>query len=105
MILAFLNLTLLAFAEETPRWWDYPGFELWKFINLAIFVALLVFIFKKWNLREAFRTRRVVSAQTVNHPVRRIRSGGRGSAGGGVASQRCAVRQSARIGGAAPTHR
>ena len=58
MILAFLNLTLLAFAEETPRWWDYPGFELWKFINLAIFVALLVFIFKKWNLREAFRTRR-----------------------------------------------
>jgi len=67
MILAFLNLTLLAFAEETPRWWDYPGFELWKFINLAIFVALLVFILKKANLREAFRTRREGIKRELEH--------------------------------------
>jgi len=58
MLFSFLILAVFAFAEESPRWWDYPGFELWKFINLAIFVAALVFVLKKANLREAFRTRR-----------------------------------------------
>src|SRR5437773_9072462 len=47
---------LLAFEE--PRWWDYPGFELWKFVNLAVFVLVLLVILKKANLKEAFRTRR-----------------------------------------------
>src|SRR5437870_13727211 len=58
MLFSFLILAVFAFVEESPRWWDYPGFELWKFINLAIFVAALVFVLKKANLREAFRTRR-----------------------------------------------
>lgn len=51
---------LLAFsgAEET-HWWDYPGFEAWKFVNLAIFVAALVFILtRKVKLGEIFQTRR-----------------------------------------------
>lgn len=47
-------------------WWhriqpylDYPGFEVWKFFNLAVFVSLLLFIlFRKANLGLAFRTRR-----------------------------------------------
>src|SRR4030095_8662504 len=47
-------------------WWhrvlpylDYPGFEVWKFFNLAIFVAFLLFIlFRKANLGLAFSTRR-----------------------------------------------
>ena len=57
MTFAFTLLNLLAFEE--PRWWDYPGFELWKFINLAVFVLLLVYILtRKANLGEAFRTRR-----------------------------------------------
>src|SRR5438105_15952125 len=57
MIFAFTLLNLLAFEE--PRWWDYPGFELWKFINLAVFILLLVYILtRKANLGEAFRTRR-----------------------------------------------
>ena len=51
-------IILLAFANE-PRWWDYPGFELWKFINLAVFVAALLYILtRKANLGEAFRSRR-----------------------------------------------
>ncbi len=58
MLLSLITSTILAFAEESTRWWDYPGFELWKFINLAVFVAALVFILKKANLSEAFRTRR-----------------------------------------------
>jgi len=56
MGLAFTNVIL--FLEEAP-WWDYPGFELWKFINLAIFVGVLVYILvRKVRLGEAFRTRR-----------------------------------------------
>ncbi len=51
--------SVLAFAEETPRWWDYPGFELWKFVNLAIFIAALAYILtRKARLGEAFKARR-----------------------------------------------
>jgi F-type H+-transporting ATPase subunit b len=51
---------LLAFAgAEETHWWDYPGFELWKFVNLAIFVAALVFVLtRKVKLGEIFRARR-----------------------------------------------
>ena len=57
MTFAFALLHLFAFEE--PRWWDYPGFELWKFINLAFFVLVIVYILtKKANIGEAFRTRR-----------------------------------------------
>ena len=51
---------LLAFAAaEETHWWDYPGFELWKFVNLAIFVAALVFILtRKVKLGEIFQARR-----------------------------------------------
>src|SRR5438105_659625 len=52
MLLCFI------FAFEGPRWWDYPGFELWKFVNLAIFVAALVYVLvRKANLGAAFRAR------------------------------------------------
>ena len=36
---------------------DYPGLELWKFINLGIFVALGIYILKK-PLTNALRARR-----------------------------------------------
>ncbi len=47
-------------------WWhrilpylDYPGFEFWKFFNLAIFAAVLIYIlFRKANLGLAFKQRR-----------------------------------------------
>ena len=46
-------------------WWhksvdpylNYPGFEAWKFINLGIFVGLLIYLLKK-PLSEAFKARR-----------------------------------------------
>jgi F-type H+-transporting ATPase subunit b len=58
MILA-LTFSFLFVSSETTPWWDYPGFELWKFLNLGIFVAVLLFIlFRKANLGQAFRTRR-----------------------------------------------
>lgn len=36
----------LALAEGAS-WLDYPGIELWKFVNLAIFVALGIYILRR----------------------------------------------------------
>ena len=60
MFLSFIISGLLpAFAGgEVTHWWDYPGFELWKFVNLAIFVLLMVFILtRKVKLGELFKAR------------------------------------------------
>ncbi|HEY3103960.1 MAG TPA: hypothetical protein VGJ69_10220 [Pyrinomonadaceae bacterium] len=58
-------LWLLVIFQE-PRWWDYPGFELWKFINLAVFVGALVYILtRKVKLGEAFKTRRETIKQEL----------------------------------------
>ena len=39
------------------EYFNIPGFEAWKFLNLAIFIALMVYVAKK-PLSEAFKTRR-----------------------------------------------
>ena len=44
-------------SSDSPPWWDYPGFELWKFVNLALFIGLLVYVLMKADIRGAFRTR------------------------------------------------
>lgn len=54
-MLAFINFLL--FAEGGVKWWNYPGFELWKFLNLAIFVGILVYLLKK-PLSAAFKAKR-----------------------------------------------
>ena len=66
-MLAFLNNFLFIFSEATTgkggfaefyeKWFNYPGFELWKFINLAIFVGLMIYLLKK-PLSEAFKAKR-----------------------------------------------
>ena len=49
---------IFAFFED-PKWWDYPGFELWKFVNLAIFVTVLVIALRKFfGVPEMFRNRK-----------------------------------------------
>jgi len=55
MLLTVFTLIALVFEEE--HWWNYPGFELWKFVNLAIFVAVMLFILRR-RTSEAFRARR-----------------------------------------------
>lgn len=41
-------------------WWNYPGFELWRFVNLAIFIAAAFYLDRRFGrpLREALRSRR-----------------------------------------------
>lgn len=68
MILGLNTSTMLIalVIAEGAGWWaraepylNYPGFEAWKFINLAIFVLILIYLLtKKANLGEAFRARR-----------------------------------------------
>ena len=44
-------------TEFYDKYLNYPGFELWKFINLGIFVAILVYLVKK-PLSEKFKAQR-----------------------------------------------
>jgi len=75
-MLTFLFSFILIFAAESGHsagssgggfldWWhkngepilNYPGFEAWKFFNLAVFVALMVYLLKK-PLSGAFKAKR-----------------------------------------------
>ena len=57
---------LIAFIiAEGPGLWarlepylDYPGFEAWKFVNLAVFVVVLIIAMRKFGVREIFRDRK-----------------------------------------------
>ena len=53
------------FGEFWNTYFNYPGFELWKFINLGLFVWILVYLAKK-PLSEAFKERRdVIRAELI----------------------------------------
>ena len=73
MFLSFIIANVwLAFAgAEETRWWDYPGFELWKFINLAIFVIALVFAMRRFfGVPEMFRDRKETIKRELAHAQR-----------------------------------
>ena len=48
---------LVLMASEIHPWWNYPGLELWKFFNLAIFLFFMAYFLKR-PLTEALRNRR-----------------------------------------------
>lgn len=56
-MLAFINNFLFLFAEGGTPWWNYPGFEFWRFLNLFIFAAIIIFLLKK-PLSAAFKAKR-----------------------------------------------
>jgi len=45
------------FLHFWNTYFNYPGFELWRFLNLAIFVGILIYLLKK-PLSEAFKAKR-----------------------------------------------
>jgi F0F1-type ATP synthase membrane subunit b/b' len=59
---------MLLFASD-GGWLNYPGLELWKFVNLAIFIALGIYVLRK-KINERLLARReaiqreLVTAQT-----------------------------------------
>ena len=65
MLTSIPSAILLISGESSGLWTrlepylDYPGFEAWKFINLAVFVGIMIFILtRKVKLGEAFKARR-----------------------------------------------
>jgi F0F1-type ATP synthase membrane subunit b/b' len=50
-------MLLLASGGEWMEWFNYPGLELWKFLNLAIFLAAAIYILRK-KINEALLARR-----------------------------------------------
>ena len=62
MVVSFAIFMLL----EIPWWLDYPGLELWKFFNLALFAGALIYVLtRKVKLGEAFKTRRETIKQEL----------------------------------------
>ena len=62
----FVSAPLWLIALQEPRWWDYPGLELWKFVNLALFAGGLIYVLtRKVKLGEAFKTRRETIKQEL----------------------------------------
>jgi len=53
----------LAFAEGAT-WYNYPGLELWKFLNLAIFLAFAIYVMRR-RISEALGARREAIKQEL----------------------------------------
>lgn len=53
-----LAFATLSFEGDTV-WWNYPGLELWKFVNLAVFTAGLIYLHRRFGrpISEALRVR------------------------------------------------
>ena len=79
-MLAFIYSFILIFAETASKtgggfksWWienadpylNYPGFEAWKFINLAIFVAVMIYLLKKPLTAVFVAKREMIRAELV----------------------------------------
>jgi F0F1-type ATP synthase membrane subunit b/b' len=45
------------FTEFYNTYLNYPGFEAWKFFNLAVFIAIMVYLLRK-PLTETFKAKR-----------------------------------------------
>ena len=59
----FAVSTTIAFLHWLPDWLDpwlnYPGLELWKFVNLLVFIACALYLHRRFGrpIREALRAR------------------------------------------------
>ncbi len=56
----YLSGFFLLASEGDIQWWNYPGFELWKFFNLALFIAAALILHRVFGrkISEGLRTRR-----------------------------------------------
>ena len=48
---------LLLFVSEWMEWFNYPGLEIWKFLNLAIFTGAGIYVLRK-PISQALASRR-----------------------------------------------
>jgi F-type H+-transporting ATPase subunit b len=60
LVLLFLNTFDFDFVPVwLEPWLDYPGLELWKFVNLAVFLFCALYLHRRFGrpIREALRSR------------------------------------------------
>ena len=60
MLCIFSLFELLATEiDGSSPWWNYPGLELWKFVNLLVFIVCALYLHRRFGrpIREALRTR------------------------------------------------
>jgi F-type H+-transporting ATPase subunit b len=57
MNLLLMLLMVIEGESSHISWWNHPGWEAWKFFNLFIFVAAIVYLLRR-PLSESLRTRR-----------------------------------------------
>ena len=61
-------------AVELPAWANYPGLEAWKFFNLAVFVAVMIYILRR-RISEALAARRdAIKQELIDAQQRRERA-------------------------------
>lgn len=60
----FLSAFILIFFLQTRTeaghsWWNYPGLELWKFVNLFVFIGAALYLHRRFGrpVREGLRSR------------------------------------------------
>ena len=60
MRIMFIALFTILFAPaegESAPWWNIPSFEVWRWVNLLIFVGVFIYLLRR-PVSEAMRTRR-----------------------------------------------
>ena len=58
---------LMTLAEGDPPWWNYPGFELWKFVNLGLFIVAALVLHRYFGrpIAKALQTRKETIARDL----------------------------------------
>ncbi|MFN2512141.1 MAG: hypothetical protein ABR568_11940 [Pyrinomonadaceae bacterium] len=56
--MGLLTFTVLG-LEAGSVWWNYPGLELWKFVNLGVFIAGAIYLHRRFGrpISEALKAR------------------------------------------------
>jgi F0F1-type ATP synthase membrane subunit b/b' len=57
---------LLLLLAEGIEWYNYPGLELWKFVNLAIFTAAAIYVLRKPINRALLARREAIQQELIN---------------------------------------
>ena len=61
-------------AVELPEWFNYPGLEAWKFLDLAIFMAVMIYILRR-PIADALAGRRdAIKQELVDAETKRARA-------------------------------
>jgi len=61
-------------ALELPEWFNYPGLEAWKFLDLAIFVGVMIYILRR-PIADALAGRRdAIKQEMVDAEMKRARA-------------------------------